>query len=80
MQDNARLAIKKMIWHYENKLLFATSDADNEKYAEKIIEWSERLEDKPSRKEIWCPVCGEYEAEEKTIRAIQENIIEPMMK
>ena len=68
MQDNARQAIKKMIWHYESKLLFATSDADNEKYAEKIIEWSERLEDKPNR------------AEQNTLRGIQENIIEPMMK
>ena len=68
MQDNARQAIKKMIWHYESKLLFANSDADNEKYAEKIIEWSERLEDKPNR------------AEQKTLRGIQENIIEPMMK
>jgi|TARA_R100001443_G_scaffold87415_1_gene93929 hypothetical protein len=80
MQPNARQAVKKMIWHYENELLFATSSVDKEKYAEKIIEWSERLENTPSRKEIWCPVCGEYEAEEKTIRAIQENIIEPMIK
>tara|TARA_R100001163_G_scaffold413_1_gene617 strand:+ start:391 stop:543 length:153 start_codon:yes stop_codon:yes gene_type:complete len=43
MQPNARRAILKMIHHYESKLLFATSDADNEKYAEKIIKWSERL-------------------------------------
>ena len=69
MQPNARQAIKKMIWHYESKLLFATSDADNEKYAEKIIEWSERLEEGKNNR-----------AEEKTIRAIQENIIEPMIK
>ena len=80
MQPNAMKAIEDMIRHYEIELFCATSSADKEKYAEKIIEWSERLDDKPNRKEIWCPVCGEYEAEEKTIRAIQENIIEPMMK
>tara|TARA_R100001163_G_C4944006_1_gene114584 strand:+ start:258 stop:410 length:153 start_codon:yes stop_codon:yes gene_type:complete len=45
MHDNAKQAIKKMIWHYENELLCATSSVDKEKYAEKIIEWSERLEE-----------------------------------
>jgi len=44
MQPNARRTIKKVIWHYESKLLFATSDEDKEKFAEKVIEWSERLE------------------------------------
>ena len=68
MQPNAKQAIEDMIRHYEIELFCATSSADKEKYAEKIIEWSGRLEDKPNR------------AEEKTIRAIQENIINPMMK
>jgi hypothetical protein len=68
MQPNAKQAIKKMIWHYEYELLCATNSSDKEKFAEKIIEWSGRLEDKPNR------------AEEKTIRAIQENIINPMIK
>ena len=43
MQANAKQAIKKMIWHYEYELLCATNSSDKEKYAEKIIEWSERL-------------------------------------
>lgn len=68
MHDSAKQAIKKMIGHYQSRLLFAVSDADNEKYVEKIIEWSERLEDKPNRADL------------KTLRGIQENIIEPMMK
>tara|TARA_Y100000401_G_C8250937_1_gene188113 strand:+ start:314 stop:466 length:153 start_codon:yes stop_codon:yes gene_type:complete len=43
MQPNAKQAIKKMIWHYEYELLCATNSSDKEKFAEKIIEWSERL-------------------------------------
>ena len=42
-QPNAKQAIKKMIWHYEYELLCATNSSDKEKFAEKIIEWSERL-------------------------------------
>ena len=50
MQPNAMKAIEDMIRHYELELFCATSSADKEKYAEKIIEWSERLDDKPNRK------------------------------
>tara|TARA_R100001163_G_scaffold35237_1_gene27139 strand:+ start:442 stop:594 length:153 start_codon:yes stop_codon:yes gene_type:complete len=43
MQPNAKQAIKDMIRHYEIELFCATNSSDKEKYAEKIIEWSERL-------------------------------------